>query len=94
MIKCHICKSTEITHYKQKRRDGVWVVTARCKNNHIPEKGKAFYPIKDFNLEDLKPLVKTPETEQEDLFKQQEDFLKSLYKKVPYRNYPVPVEEK
>ncbi len=54
---CHICKSTKIVHYRQIRRDGVTVVTARCENCHIPVKGKPFYPIYLFKLNELPLLV-------------------------------------
>ncbi len=53
MITCNVCQSTTVTHYKQQRRDGVWVVTARCENGHIPEKGKPFYPISQFDIHAL-----------------------------------------
>lgn len=53
MITCHICQSQNITHYRQKRKDGVWVVTARCENGHIPEKGKPFYSIAKFDIVSL-----------------------------------------
>ena len=63
-MKCHICGSTSITHYKQKRRDGVWVVTARCENDHIPEKGKPFYSIALFDIASLPVLGETRQQQQ------------------------------
>jgi hypothetical protein len=56
MITCHKCGSTNVTHYRQKRKDGEWVVTARCENGHIPEKGKPFYPKYQFDIPKLPPL--------------------------------------
>ena len=55
-IICHVCRSSTITHYRQKRRDGVWVVTARCSNGHIPEKGKPFYSLAKFDITTLPTL--------------------------------------
>ena len=43
--KCDTCGNKKITYYKQKRADGVWVVTARCGNWHHPIKGKPFYSV-------------------------------------------------
>lgn len=54
--KCHVCQSTKITHYRQIRKDGVTVVTARCENGHIPQKGKPFYPVYLFKVDKL-PLL-------------------------------------
>jgi hypothetical protein len=69
MITCHICKSQKVTHYRQKRRDGVWVVTARCENDHIPEKGKPFYSIAQFNIGSLPVLgERQDEDKQPELF--------------------------
>lgn len=34
--KCQVCGNGKITHYRQIRKDGVSVVTARCENGHIP----------------------------------------------------------
>lgn len=47
-MKCDTCKNTEITYYRQMRKDGKIVVTARCKNGHHPTKGKPFYPLWQF----------------------------------------------
>lgn len=52
-IQCHICENTEITFYKQKRSDGIWVITARCENKHIPEKAHPFYSIAQFDISKL-----------------------------------------
>lgn len=49
-IICHICQNATITHYRQKRVDGVTVITARCENGHIPEKGRPFYPLALFDI--------------------------------------------
>lgn len=92
MITCHVCGSKEITFYKQKRRDGVWVVTARCNRSHIPEKGKPFYSVKDFNLNVLPPLKRDEDEIQTEMF----SFVKPQEKKAkpqPYRNFPHPIEE-
>lgn len=67
-MNCHICNSDQITHYKQKRRDGVWVVTARCANDHIPEKGKPFYSISLFDIASLPVLGEDNPSPQLDLF--------------------------
>lgn len=61
-MKCHVCKSDSIQHYRQMRRDGVWVVTARCENGHIPEKGKPFYSISLFDVSTL-PVLKSAASE-------------------------------
>lgn len=74
MITCHVCGSTNIRFLKQKRTDGVWVVTARCDNNHIPEKGKPFYPVANFDLGKLSPLVNESKIEQPELFTQKKPF--------------------
>jgi len=98
MITCHECGNKEITFYKQKRRDGVLVVTARCKNWHIPEKGRPFYSKEGHNMDTLPPLVRDVEQEQLDFLKSQEKEVRSIVtenkKPVPYRNYPIPVEDK
>lgn len=47
--KCEDCGSEDITFYKQKRVDGVWVVTARCDKGHKPNKYKPFYPVYNFH---------------------------------------------
>jgi hypothetical protein len=51
--KCEDCGSTKITYYRQKRKDGVIVVTARCENWHSPKHGKPFYPTYNFHLDEL-----------------------------------------
>ena len=56
-MKCYICGSEKITHYRQIRIDGVKVVTARCENGHIPEKGKPFYSVRDFEVDKLPSLT-------------------------------------
>lgn len=33
--KCQVCGNGKITHYRQIRKDGVSVVTARCENGHM-----------------------------------------------------------
>lgn len=79
-MKCDVCNSEKITYLKQVRVDKVVVVTARCENNHIPEKGKPFYPITEHDLIKLDSL---------------DNFNKRLEekKKSPYRNYPLPIED-
>jgi len=52
-VSCDKCNSAEITYYRQLRKDGVWVVTARCENGHHPITGKPFYPISQFDLKSL-----------------------------------------
>lgn len=67
-MNCHICYSANITYYKQRRVDGVWVVTARCENNHIPEKGHPFYSVTKFNLNTLPVLGSQTNDKQPELF--------------------------
>lgn len=95
MITCHVCGSKEIKFYKQKRVDGVYVVTARCKNDHIPEKGKPFYSKHGHNMDLLPPLVRDTEQEQLDFLKSQEKEVREILPKklVPYKNYPLPIED-
>mgnify|MGYP001413778795 CR=1 FL=1 len=84
--KCDTCGNKKITYYKQKRADGVWVVTARCGNWHHPIKGKPFYSVVNFKLETLPVLPATqPYPEQQDLFQP---------KKIipPYKNFPFEVK--
>jgi hypothetical protein len=50
------CGSKKITHYRQIRKDGVPVVTARCENGHIPERTRPFYPVAQFDVWKLPPL--------------------------------------
>lgn len=57
MITCHYCGSKSIQHYRQLRKDRIWVVTARCENGHIPEKGKPFYSVALFDVASL-PVLK------------------------------------
>lgn len=52
-MKCDKCHSQKITYYKQQRKDGLWIVTARCENDHHPITGKPFYPISKFDLSKL-----------------------------------------
>lgn len=66
-MSCEKCGSTAITHYRQRRADGVWVVTARCENNHSPIKGRPFYPVAQFNLMAL-PVLPGQENLQPELF--------------------------
>lgn len=66
-MKCDRCGTTEVKHYKQRRRDGVWVVTARCENGHIPETGRPFYPISQFDISAL-PVLGSQKDEQPELF--------------------------
>lgn len=58
--KCEDCGSEDITFYKQKRVDGVWVVTARCDKGHKPNKYKPFYPVYNFHLDELPELETAP----------------------------------
>ncbi len=92
-MKCHICNNDKITHYKQQRKDKVWVVTARCANGHIPEKGKPFYPIANFNLDALPEIGKAPPPPARQL--SWEEQLRKDYSNEhkSYRNYPQPIEE-
>ena len=59
--KCEDCGSEKITFYKQVRKDGVVVVTARCENWHHPKHGKPFYPVYNFHLDKL-PLLPQEKT--------------------------------
>lgn len=52
-MKCDKCGSQKITYYKQQRKDKIWVVTARCDNDHHPISGKPFYPISKFDISKL-----------------------------------------
>lgn len=67
MKPCDKCGSENITYYKQQRVDGIWVVTARCENNHHPITGKPFYPISQFNIANL-PTLGEKSTQQMELF--------------------------
>lgn len=100
---CHICNSYEIKHYRQRRRDGVWVVTARCENGHIPIKGKPFYPVYQFDVDSLPILpIQEPDVLQVDMFKPRVVWKPEPIKKYPPmpkpkysgRNFPQPIEEK
>jgi len=62
-MKCYQCSSTKITYYKQRRKDGKYIVTARCENNHIPVKGKPFYPLYKFDVNKL-PLLGSVENKE------------------------------
>lgn len=92
-IICHICGSDKITHYRQIRVDGVAVVTARCENEHIPEKGKPFYSVALFNISDL-PLLPSqqndPVAQQAELFKKQDEEIREIWKQneEPVKKYP------
>lgn len=66
--KCGTCASQNITYYKQRRKDGVWVVTARCENGHHPIKGKPFYSVSDFDVESLPDLNSAPQDTQPDQY--------------------------
>lgn len=57
---CEKCASGNIKHYKQLRRDGVWVVCARCENGHNPVKSRPFYPVSEFDLASLPILGAAP----------------------------------
>ena len=101
--KCHICNSYQIKHYRQLRRDGVWVVTARCENDHIPIKGKPFYSVALFDVDKL-PILPSQEpiVQQEEMFKVKQAWNPEPIKKYPPmpqpkpngRNFPQPIEEK
>ncbi|MCR4307300.1 MAG: hypothetical protein NUV80_01965 [Candidatus Berkelbacteria bacterium] len=65
MNKCEECGDTNITYYKQKRKDGVIVVTARCGNWHHPKRGKPFYPVYNFHLDRLQMLPERKPQEQQ-----------------------------
>lgn len=52
-MNCHRCGDPNIIYYRQVRRDGISVVTARCSNGHIPELGRPFYPISQFDVMSL-----------------------------------------
>ncbi len=105
---CHICNSYEIKHYRQRRRDGVWVVTARCENDHIPVKGKPFYPLYLFDVDSL-PILPSqePDIKQEAMFETQKAEIRQIWNPEPVKkyppmpkprstgiNYPQPIEEK
>lgn len=85
-MKCHICNSQKITHYRQIRKDRVAVVTARCENGHIPEKGKPFYPVYNFHVDEL-PLLPSQRTDpiaqQVEMFKAQEQEVRQIFKYPP-----------
>lgn len=61
-MKCQYCDSQKITYYKQQIKNGMFYVTARCENGHSPIKGKPFYPVENFNLDEL-PILKKVEDE-------------------------------
>ena len=65
-MNCDKCNSSQITYYKQRRKDGVMVVTARCENGHHPITGKPFYPISQFDISAL-PLLGSDTTPQLEL---------------------------
>lgn len=67
-MKCDKCGNQKITYYKQCRKDGVWVVTARCENGHHPITGKPFYPISQFDIASLPILPGTIQPGQMQLF--------------------------
>jgi len=92
MITCYVCGIQEITFYKQKIKSGKFYVTARCANGHSPVKGKPFYPVEKFKLDEL-PILQKIEDEVE---KQQNFFEPSPSKIVrnvwheeePIKKYP------
>lgn len=92
MITCHICGNKEIAYYRQKIKSGRFYVTARCANGHSPVKGKPFYPVEKFNLDEL-PLLQKVEDEVE---KQQNFFepspsrvVREIWREeVPVKKYP------
>jgi hypothetical protein len=71
-MKCDKCGSEKITYYKQRRKDKVIVVTARCENNHHPVTGKPFYPISQFDISALDILPGSHEIRQTTLLSRQE----------------------
>lgn len=50
---CDKCGSSAITYYRQRRKDGMIVVTARCDRGHHPITGKPFYPVSQFDISTL-----------------------------------------
>jgi len=66
-MNCEKCHSDKITYYKQRRKDGVIVITARCENGHSPIKGKPFYPISQFDISTLAMLPGSDATPQLEL---------------------------
>lgn len=71
MITCQICQSQDIKFYRQKIAGGRVYVTARCRNGHSPIKGRPFYPVEKFVLDEL-PFLITPgdeiKTQQQNFF--------------------------
>ena len=57
-MRCNHCFSEQITYFRQYRRDGKAVVTARCINGHSPVKGRPFFPVAHFA--DIKALPLLP----------------------------------
>lgn len=90
--KCQVCGNGKITHYRQIRKDGVSVVTARCENGHIPIKGQPFYPVAQFNLDELPLLSKREkdiETTQYPMFHYPEKIVREIWKNPePIKKYP------
>lgn len=68
MITCWRCGNTTITYYRQIIKGGNEVITARCANGHIPEKGKPFYPKYLFMGKNLSLLKQEYEEQQSELF--------------------------
>lgn len=66
-MNCDKCQSDKIAYYKQRRKDGVIVVTARCENGHHPITGKPFYPISQFDISTLEMLPGSDATPQPEL---------------------------
>lgn len=93
-ITCHICGNKTVTFYKQTRKDGVEVVTARCANGHIPEKGKPFYSVYLFDLKKLPPLNKEAHEKQMSFIQSRVEEVKKITQKQPYRNFPFQIEDK
>ncbi len=92
-MKCQYCDSQKITYYKQKIKSGRFYVTARCENGHSPIKGKPFYPVENFNVDEL-PVLKKIEDEIEI---QQQNFFEPSPSKIvreiwrgeePIKKYP------
>jgi len=70
---CDKCGNSTISYYRQIRKDGVTVVTARCENDHIPETGHPFYSIAQFDVMSLPLLGGKREEKQQSLFSKTAD---------------------
>lgn len=91
MITCHVCGDKDISYYRQRIKSGKFYVTARCANGHSPVKGKPFYPVENFKLDEL-PLLQKAEDEIE---KQQNFFepspskvVREIWRGEPVKKYP------